>query len=213
MAQQENRAAFEARLLEELRRAIKTQIETAYFSGTGSSSQPLGLLNTPGVQSKTYASAIPIYSELIDQVELLADANGDLAQARFFMHPSTLMALLKALVDASGCETVAKPEGDGYRIVGIRVHTSTSVTESKIILADVPTIHIVRYGPAMLLVDPFVSWLWLAVPNHSCCCWLQEWAQVRSSKQGEVSGPFPAPINRKAEPLTKEAPPHLRRLS
>ena len=90
MAQQEIRSAFEASLLAELRAAIKTQLEVAFIDGTGSSSQPLGLLNTPGVQTKTYASTIPTYSELVDQVELLADANGDLAQARFFMHPSTL---------------------------------------------------------------------------------------------------------------------------
>ena len=48
-----------------------------------------------------------------------------------------------------------QPQGDGYRIAGIRVHTSTSVTENKIVLADVPTIHIERYGASMLLVDPF----------------------------------------------------------
>ena len=155
MAQQENRSAFEGSLLAELRAAIRTQLEIAYFSGTGSSSQPLGLLNTPGVQSKTYSGSIPSYGELIDQIEMLADANGDLSRARFFMHPSTLCALLKALVDNNGGETVAVPEGDGYRIAGIRVHHSTAVTENKVVLADVPTIHIVRYGPAMLLVDPF----------------------------------------------------------
>ena len=113
MAQQENRSAFEASLLAELQAAIRTQLETAYFSGSGSSNQPLGLLNTPGVQSKTYASAIPTYSELVDQVELLADADGDLSQARFFMHPSTLCALLKQVSDADGGETTAQPRGDG----------------------------------------------------------------------------------------------------
>ena len=155
MAQQENRSAFEGSLLAELRAAIRTQLEIAYFSGTGSSSQPLGLLNTSGVQSKTYSGSIPSYGELIDHIEMLADANGDLSRARFFMHPSTLCALLKVLVDNNGGETVAVPEGDGYRIAGIRVHHSTAVTENKVVLADVPTIHIVRYGPAMLLVDPF----------------------------------------------------------
>ena len=155
MAQQENRSAFEASLLAELRAAIRAQLEVAYIDGTGSSSQPLGLLRTSGTGSKTYAATIPTYSELCDQIEILADANGDLSQARFLMHPSTLVALLKALVDSSGGETVAMPEGSGYRICGIRVLTSTSVPENKIILADMPTIHIVRYGPAMLLVDPF----------------------------------------------------------
>lgn len=156
MASVENKAGFEARLLEELRRAIKTQIETAMFDGTGSSSQPLGLLRTSGTGSKTYAGTIPTYSELCDQIEILADADGDLSQARFFLHPSTLVALLKSLVDANGGETVAKPEGNGvFRICGIQALTSTSIPENKVILADVPTIHVINYGPPMLLVDPF----------------------------------------------------------
>ena len=58
-------------------------------------------------QSKSYASTIPTYSELVDQVELLADTNGDLAQARFFMHPSILCALLKWVIDADGGITTA----------------------------------------------------------------------------------------------------------
>ena len=95
------------------------------------------------MQSKSYASTIPTFSELVDQVELLADVDGGLAQARFFMHLSTLYALLKQVIDADGGETTAQPQGDGYRITGIRVHTSTAVTENKIVLADVPTIHIV----------------------------------------------------------------------
>ena len=65
------------------------------------------------------------------------------------------MCAAEAVIDANVGETTAQPQGDGNRIAGIRVHTSTAVTENKIVLADVPTIHIVRYGPAMLLVDPF----------------------------------------------------------
>lgn len=104
MAQQENRSAFEASLLAELRAAINTQLKVAFLSGTGSSSQPLGLLNTPGIQTKSYASAIPTYTELIDQIELLADANGDLAQARFFMHPSTICHGIKTYASkANAC--------------------------------------------------------------------------------------------------------------
>ena len=65
------------------------------------------------------------------------------------------MWVVEAVIDANGGKTIAQPQGDGYRIAGIRVHTSTAVTENKIVLVDVLTMHIVRYGPAMLLVDPF----------------------------------------------------------
>ena len=40
--------------------------------------------------------------------------------------------LLEQVIDADGGETTPQPQGDGYRIAGIRVHTSTSVTENKI---------------------------------------------------------------------------------
>ena len=73
---------------DELRAAIRTQLEVAYIDGTGSSSKPLGLLRTSGTGSKTYAGTIPTYNELCDQIDILADANGDLSQARFLMHPS-----------------------------------------------------------------------------------------------------------------------------
>ena len=62
IASVENKAGFEARLLEELRRAIRTQIETAMFDGTGSSSQPLGLLRTSGTGRKTYAGVVQAFS-------------------------------------------------------------------------------------------------------------------------------------------------------
>ena len=42
-------------------------------------------------------------------------------------------------------------------LCGIQALTSTSIPENKVILADVPTIHVLNYGPAMLLVDPFSS--------------------------------------------------------
>ena len=108
-----------------------------------------------------------------------------------------------------GGETTAQPEGDPAIGTGIRVHTSTAVTENKIVLADVPTIHIVRYGPAMLLVDPFSAGrsttgetqiviqnyvdndyrskrCWSsALLDHCCCRWLQEWPRCGFSKQGE----------------------------
>ena len=48
-----DKAAFEQSLLTELRRAIKVEIERKYFSGSGSSDQPLGIYNTSGIGSKT----------------------------------------------------------------------------------------------------------------------------------------------------------------
>ena len=57
-------AAFEQSLLTELRRAIKVEIEKKYFSGSGSSDQPLGIYNTSGIGSKTFSAVLPTYADL-----------------------------------------------------------------------------------------------------------------------------------------------------
>ena len=65
------------------------------------------------------------------------------------------MLLLKKVIDADCGETTTHSQGDGYRIAGISVHAGTAVTDDNIVLADVPTIYIVNYGPTMLLTDSF----------------------------------------------------------
>ena len=88
MAGVSDRSAFENALLAELRRAIKTQIEEKFFSGTGSTNQPLGLYSSPGVTTKSFVAALPTHAELVDMIHNLVDVNGDLANSRFLMHSS-----------------------------------------------------------------------------------------------------------------------------
>ena len=150
-----DRSAFEASLLAELRRAIKVEIEKKYFSGSGSSNQPLGIYNTTGISSKTFSSALPTHSELVDMIELLADSNGDLTTARFLIHPSDMTGLLKQQVTSGGGATTLSFEGGNYRIAGIPVFASSAATEGKVLLADMTAVTLLFYGPPQLIVDPF----------------------------------------------------------
>ena len=155
MASVSDRAAFENALLAELRRAIKTQIEEKFFSGTGSTNQPLGLYSTPGVTTKSFGAALPTHAELVDMLHKLVDTNGDLATSRFLMHSSDFAKLLDQQVTTNGGATTVSYEGGQYRVAGVPVHQSTAATEGKFVLADMSKINLIYYGPAHLLADGF----------------------------------------------------------
>ena len=142
-------------MLTELRRAIKVEIEKKYFSGKGNSNEPLGIYGTPGITSTTFAAPLPTYAELVDMIELLADANGDLSAARFLVHPSDMTGLLKQQVTSGGGDTTLSFVGNGYRIAGIPVFASSAATEGKVLLADMSAITLLFYGPPQLIVDAF----------------------------------------------------------
>lgn len=155
MAGVSDRGAFENALLAELRRAIKTQIEEKFFSGTGSTNQPLGLYSTPGVTTKSFGAALPTHAELVDMIHKLVDVNGDLANSRFLMHSSDFAKLLDQQVTTNGGATTVSYEGGQYRVAGVPVHQTTAATEGKVVLADMSKISLIFYGPAHLLADGF----------------------------------------------------------
>ena len=77
MAQQENRSAFEASLLAELRAAIRTQLEVAYSMALD---HPAAFgFAAPSAEQDLCLSS-PHLQRAVDQIEILADANGDLAK-------------------------------------------------------------------------------------------------------------------------------------
>ena len=183
MAGVSDRAAFENALLAELRRAIKTQIEEKFFSGTGSTDQPLGILNTPGVQTKSFGAALGTHAELVDMIHKLVDADGDLATSRFLMHSSDFAKLLDQQVTTNGGATTVSFEGSQYRIAGVPVHQTTAATEGKVVLADMSKINLIFFGPPSLLSDGFsggkstfgtteisiFNWLDSAISDPSAC--------------------------------------------
>lgn len=151
-----DRGALEAALLREVRRAVAEVVEAGLLSGTGSNGQPLGLINTPGRQSKTFAGAVPTQAEAADMLELLADADGDLSSSGWLLHPADAAALLKTLVNASGGETVLQVIGSReWLLLGLPVAMSRNVPQGSVLLADWARFEVAYFGPPVLLVDPF----------------------------------------------------------
>ena len=140
----------EGSVLQEVGRAVAGLIEKGAIQGTGSNSQPLGLLNLPDALSQTFASATPTSDELASMLEKLG-ADVDLSKVVFLMHPSTAADLMKARVDASSGALVLRD----LKIHGLPVFISSNVTEDKVIAMDPSYSRLVYFGAPQVVVDPF----------------------------------------------------------
>ena len=141
----------EGSVLQEVGRAVAGLIEKGAIQGTGSNSQPLGLLNLPDALSQTFASATPTSDELASMLEKLGDADVDRSKVVFLMHPSTAADLMKARVDASSGALVLSD----LKIHGLPVFITSNVTEDKVIALDPSYSRIVYFGAPQIVVDPF----------------------------------------------------------
>ena len=144
---------LESALLSEVSAAVAALLESGFIAGSGSSNQPLGLLNTPGTGSQSFAGAIPTFSELVGMVELAGDADADLGRCVFMVHPSTLANLLKAQVSANSGETVVTYSEGLHRIAGFPVYASRHVTEGKALFLDPSVLRCVYWSNPQIIID------------------------------------------------------------
>ena len=145
----------ELAVLSEVGRAVAALIEKGAIQGTGSSNQPLGLLNLPDALSKTFAAATPTSSELVDMLELAADADVDPYKLVWVLHPSMAANLRRSEISAGSGELVLNFIGDTFRLHGVPVLMTTNIPEGKVLLFDPSFSKLVYFGAAQIVVDPF----------------------------------------------------------
>jgi HK97 family phage major capsid protein len=150
-----SRPDTEAAILAEIQRAVTNTIEQGFIQGTGSNSQPIGLVNIAGIGTKTFISSTPTWSELVDMGELLCNADGDVTRASWLLSPTMAAALLLRLIDGNGGELVVTYSDGRHRIAGIPLAISSNVPATTIILADFTTVQQVFFGAPQIIDDRF----------------------------------------------------------
>lgn len=149
------REDIEAAVLRELEQCVAATLEAGFLVGTGTSDQPLGVINTPGIGTQSFASSVPTLAELVAMVESYADANGDLSAARWLLNPSDLADLLKSQIDPDGGETVIEWQDGAHRIAGVPVFATAHLTEGKHLLMDPTAVALVYFGPSQVVLDEY----------------------------------------------------------
>ena len=144
----------QARIVTEMQRLVREQLEDGLINGDGLTGKPSGLINQ-ATSSASFAGASPTYVELLSMVETLTDANGSLSRASWLMHPSRMTALSQT-ERAAGSGFCVEALGERrFQCAGLPVFASTHIPESKVILADSRAASIVYFGPPQLMPDPF----------------------------------------------------------
>ena len=148
-------ADAEGVVLTEVGRAVAALIEQGAITGTGTSKQPLGVLNLPGRLTQSFAAPTPTSAELAQMLEKLGDANVDVNKVSFLLHPSTAADLMQTEVASTSGQLVLTYANGAYRIHGRPVFISTNVTEDKVIALDPSFSRIIYFGAAQVIVDPY----------------------------------------------------------
>ena len=146
---------LQAAVTAEMRRSVSRVLEQGLLAGSGSNGEPLGLINQ-AAGAVSFAAALPTFSEVLQMVEALGDANGDLGAASWILHPSDAAALAEQQVVANTGQMIIQPIGiRQWAMAGLPMFLSTNVPEGKLILLDPIAAKIVNFGPPQLIADPF----------------------------------------------------------
>lgn len=149
-------ADVQSAALQELGNAIAATIENGFLTGTGSLNQPLGLLNTPGRSTVTFAASTPTYAELRQMLSAYIVADGDLESAAWILHPQDFATLASALVSATaGSDTIIQFQSGQWRILGIPCYPSRNTTQGSYMLLAPGEIVTAYWGSPQLVADSF----------------------------------------------------------
>ena len=150
-------ADVEAQILGEISRAVGALIEEGALRGTGSSSQPLGLLNLPDRQTVSFAGAVPTASELAAMIEAVGDQDAELDSIAFLLHPSDAAALMVTETSSGSGRFVLEHSDGSLRILGVPVAVSTNIPEGQVVLLDPTFTRLCFFGAPQIIVDRFTG--------------------------------------------------------
>ena len=110
---------IETMVRNELTQILALEVDRVALYGTGSASQPLGLKNITGINTKDFNANQPTYAELVELETLIAADNADIG-AMAYLTNATIYGGMKTTEKASGtAQFVLEPGGTvgGYPIV------------------------------------------------------------------------------------------------
>jgi len=131
---------------------IALEIDKAGFQGSGASNQPLGLLNTAGVQTLTLADAvgkIPVWSEIVKMEGMLDDIDGLLGQLAYAFRPSVLSELKSKVKDAGSGRFII----EGNDCNGYTPHSSTQLPANTSVFGDFSQVMVGTWGMVEMIPE------------------------------------------------------------
>lgn len=147
---QQSSPAIEQLVREDLSFLIARQIDRAIITGSGTAGEPLGILNTPGIQTVT---GLPdTWAEVLAMLEMLDDV--EIANGRWLTSAAVRTALASTeKVSGSGSGFLY----DNGLLAGLPLSASKSVPASKLILGDFSQVMLGVWSEVDILVNPYAE--------------------------------------------------------
>ena len=146
---------IEADVLVELGRATRNVLETGFINGSGSESQPLGLLNIPGATRNNWAASTPTRAELITQLQNFSEAHGSLNTARWMLNSDLIARMLASEAAAQTGVFNLSIENSRPTILGVPAIISEAMPDDRLMLIEPQSIRQVFWGSPAALSDPY----------------------------------------------------------
>ena len=149
---QQSSLDIESLIRNDLSASIATAIDLGALAGSGSSGQPTGIANTSGINTTTFAAAVPTFGELVAMESAVSNDNALTGSLRYIARPSD-WGNLKTVDKASGFgQMIVGPDGN---INGYDVVRSNQVTAGDYYFGNFADLLIGMYGGLDITVDPY----------------------------------------------------------
>ena len=149
---QQSSLDIESLIRNDLSASIATAIDLGALAGSGSSGQPTGIANTSGINTTTFAAAVPTFAELVAMESAVSNDNALTGSLRYIARPSD-WGNLKTVDKASGFgQMIVGPDGN---INGYDVVRSNQVTAGDYYFGNFADLLIGMYGGLDITVDPY----------------------------------------------------------
>jgi HK97 family phage major capsid protein len=144
----------EGMIRNDLARVIALELDRAAIYGTGSSNQPLGLVNTSGIGSQTITT-FGTFEEYIGMETDVAAANADAGSLRYIVNASARGALKSTAKSSSAVAAGFVYEND--EINGYPVIVSNQLTNNDALFGDFSMMIMGMWSGLDLTVDPYAG--------------------------------------------------------
>ena len=144
----------EAMIRSDLARVIALELDRAGIYGSGGSNQPLGLINTTGIGSKTLTN-YGTFAELIDMETAIASANADAGSLRYIMNAAARGALKSTAKSSSA--VAAGFVWEGGEVNGYPAIVSNQLLSNDALFGDFSMLIMGMWSGLDLMVDPYAG--------------------------------------------------------
>ena len=142
----------EALFRADLANGLAQTIDLACFYGDGTGNQPLGVLNTTGINAVTFAAADPTFAELVQMETACALDNAPINSAVYVANPSFRGYAKTNLKFANVAGTIWEP---GNSINGYNAEITTQIAAGDVFFGNFAELIIGMWGGLEITLDPY----------------------------------------------------------